>query len=330
MKKLIVLLGPNAVGKSSVCKALLSRCSASAWVDADWCRQINPYPFTNTTKKTVTDNLYMLIRNYLVCDDIQWVFFPYSLHGEQEGIFRELCERLDRENLDLQVHTIVLKCSMEEIIRRGKADSRERDRIERGIMESFSLYEELELPAIETTELSIEETAEEVLKLVGQEPVPLPKKKRDLRPLLGLLVIPVILFGVLLGRCSIPAPERETTTSTIHSTPTETTIPATQATVPTEESTEPTQESTLATQPPTQEPTQPQTEESTLPQEPTEESTEATSPVMDYVVNKSSLKFHYPDCESVGKMKESNKEFFTGTREELLERGCDPCGNCNP
>ena len=51
---------------------------------------------------------------------------------------------------------------------------------------------------------------------------------------------------------------------------------------------------------------------------------------MDYVVNKSSLKFHYPDCESVDKMKESNKEFFTGTREELIERGCDPCGNCNP
>lgn len=324
MKKLIVLLGANAVGKSSVCKALLERCPNSAYVDGDWCRQINPFPFTNATKKTVTDNLFDLISNYLDCDDIQWVFFPYGLHGEREGIFREICARLDHAKLEVQIHTIVLKCSMEEIIRRGKADGRDPQRIERGILHTYTLYEDTDLPCLDTTDLTIEETADAVLKRLDAEPVPLPRRKLDLHRLGPLFLIPVILLGFLLGRCSAPDPVIERSLPTVESTlPPETTHPAT---IPT------TQPTTVPTAPPaTVASTEPDTESTTEPTEaPTEETTEQTSPVMDYVINKNSLKFHYPDCESVGKMKESNKEFFTGTREELLERGCDPCGNCNP
>lgn len=49
-----------------------------------------------------------------------------------------------------------------------------------------------------------------------------------------------------------------------------------------------------------------------------------------YILNTNSRKFHYPSCKSVGKMKESNKEEFTGSREELIARGYEPCGNCKP
>ena len=50
----------------------------------------------------------------------------------------------------------------------------------------------------------------------------------------------------------------------------------------------------------------------------------------DYVVNTNTGKFHYPSCSSVKKMKESNKMFYTGTRDELISRGYSPCGNCHP
>lgn len=50
----------------------------------------------------------------------------------------------------------------------------------------------------------------------------------------------------------------------------------------------------------------------------------------DYIVNTNTGKFHYPSCSSVKKMKESNKIFFTGTRDELISQGYDPCGNCHP
>ncbi len=50
----------------------------------------------------------------------------------------------------------------------------------------------------------------------------------------------------------------------------------------------------------------------------------------DYVVNTNTGKFHYPSCSSVKKMKESNKLFYTGTRDELISKGYSPCGNCHP
>ena len=50
----------------------------------------------------------------------------------------------------------------------------------------------------------------------------------------------------------------------------------------------------------------------------------------DYVVNTNTGKFHYPSCSSVKKMKESNKMFYTGTRDDLISKGYSPCGNCHP
>lgn len=50
----------------------------------------------------------------------------------------------------------------------------------------------------------------------------------------------------------------------------------------------------------------------------------------DYVANKNTLKFHYPSCSSVVKMKESNRWDFHGTREELIAKGYVPCKRCSP
>lgn len=50
----------------------------------------------------------------------------------------------------------------------------------------------------------------------------------------------------------------------------------------------------------------------------------------DYILNKNTKKFHYPDCRSVKQMKEKNKKYYTGTRDECISMGYDPCGNCTP
>ena len=49
-----------------------------------------------------------------------------------------------------------------------------------------------------------------------------------------------------------------------------------------------------------------------------------------YILNNNSLKFHYPDCKSVPKIKDKNKEEILTTREELIKRGYEPCKICNP
>ena len=49
-----------------------------------------------------------------------------------------------------------------------------------------------------------------------------------------------------------------------------------------------------------------------------------------YILNTNTMKFHRPDCSSVSQMSESNKGEFTGTRDELIAQGYEPCKNCNP
>lgn len=50
----------------------------------------------------------------------------------------------------------------------------------------------------------------------------------------------------------------------------------------------------------------------------------------DYILNTNSGKFHYPSCQSVYDMNESNKQYYHGGREELEGQGYSPCGRCKP
>ncbi len=49
-----------------------------------------------------------------------------------------------------------------------------------------------------------------------------------------------------------------------------------------------------------------------------------------YIVNMNTGKFHYPSCDSVKDMKEKNKMYYEGTRDELIQQGYVPCKRCNP
>lgn len=50
----------------------------------------------------------------------------------------------------------------------------------------------------------------------------------------------------------------------------------------------------------------------------------------DYVLNTNTRKFHYPSCNSVDEMKQKNKAYHTGTREEVIAMGYKSCGRCHP
>lgn len=50
----------------------------------------------------------------------------------------------------------------------------------------------------------------------------------------------------------------------------------------------------------------------------------------DYILNTNTRKFHKHGCYSVDQMKESNKQAYTGLREDVIARGYSPCGRCRP
>ena len=62
-----------------------------------------------------------------------------------------------------------------------------------------------------------------------------------------------------------------------------------------------------------------------------------TEPVADeatdgntYILNTNSQKFHAEDCAQAQSIKESNREIFTGDRENLINQGYSPSGCCKP
>lgn len=57
---------------------------------------------------------------------------------------------------------------------------------------------------------------------------------------------------------------------------------------------------------------------------------ETASAGTDYILNTRSKIFHYPSCRSVKQMAEENKQYYTGSREDVIAMEYKPCGNCNP
>lgn len=49
-----------------------------------------------------------------------------------------------------------------------------------------------------------------------------------------------------------------------------------------------------------------------------------------YIVNMNTKKFHYPRCHSVDKMNDENKGYSNATKDQLVNAGYSPCGNCRP
>ena len=128
---LITIVGANGAGKTTTSKSLLLMCLHSAYVDADWCRAINPFQFTKATKKTITNNIICLIRNYLLCDDIETVIFHYGFYGERKALYDEVMNCLRNEGIIFDEYIVALKCEYDENKRRSIKDNRDPERVER-------------------------------------------------------------------------------------------------------------------------------------------------------------------------------------------------------
>lgn len=166
MKKLILILGANGIGKSTVSAELLRRLPNSAYIDSDWCRMMNPAQFTDETIAVNRKNILDLMINYFSCSTVQNVIFPYGLHGHRKQLLDDLLCVL-RRKFEFQLFIVVLVCDEAENIQRMKADGRDEERIMRGVKNTRAIYDKLDYPKIKVTNLTVSETAEEILKSIG-------------------------------------------------------------------------------------------------------------------------------------------------------------------
>ena len=167
MKKLITILGPNGIGKSTTAKMFVELYTNTAYVDAEWCRYMNPFAFTQENKQVVIENIFCLLHNYFSCSNVDTVIFPYGWHGERKLIHERVIEKLIKNGIDFQEHIVVLKCSKEENIKREKNDGRDEDRIKRSIENTFDFYNGLDYPCIDTTNMTPSEVAKAIKTLIS-------------------------------------------------------------------------------------------------------------------------------------------------------------------
>lgn len=63
---------------------------------------------------------------------------------------------------------------------------------------------------------------------------------------------------------------------------------------------------------------------------PKEETSQDVPVTTTYVLNTNTKKFHKPNCSSVSDIKQTNREYSTAGRQDLIVQGYSPCGKCNP
>jgi len=166
MKQLIVIIGPNGVGKTTTAKKIVEQYENVAYVDSDWCRVMNPFAFSESTKETIMENIYCLLRNYLSCSDVNKVIFTYAWHGERKEIYERVIEKLKNDHIEFKQTIIILKCSRDENIERAIKDGRDEIRIKRGMEMTFSFYDNFDYPCIDTTNMTPLTVAQQIVNLI--------------------------------------------------------------------------------------------------------------------------------------------------------------------
>ncbi len=167
-KTLYLIGGPMGVGKTAVCQRLKARLEGSVFLDGDWCWDMHPFRVTEETRALVLDNITCLLDRFLRCTAFDHVIFCWVMHRQE--IVDDILSRLDTRNVRV-VH-LSLTCSPEALAKRLGQDVRKGLREAEVIPHSLAylpLYEAVGGLHLDTTELTIDEAAGEILRMARQE-----------------------------------------------------------------------------------------------------------------------------------------------------------------
>lgn len=153
MRTLYLIGGPMGVGKTTVCQMLKRRLPRAAFLDGDWCWDMDPFVVTEETKAMVLGNIRHTLSSFLRCSAFENVIFCWVLH--RQDIRDTVLEGLDTGgwrvvHVSLVCAPETLRRRLEEDIRRGL---RSPDVIGRAL-DYLPLYDALEVPRLDTTGLT--------------------------------------------------------------------------------------------------------------------------------------------------------------------------------
>lgn len=166
MKTLFFINGSMGVGKTAVCSKLLRRLESSAYLDGDWCWNINPFRVTDETKAMVMDNITAVLSRFLACPELDYIIFSWVMHQPETA--QTILGRLDLSETNVRKYTLLctestLRNRIEQDIHDGL---RSGDVLERSL-NYLPLYDRQNTVKIMTDDLSLDEIADQILHKEG-------------------------------------------------------------------------------------------------------------------------------------------------------------------
>ncbi len=118
MKNLIFLSGPMGVGKTAAGQALKRLLPDCAFLDGDWCWDMDPFVVTEETRRMVVSNAAYLLQSFLSCSVYQNVVFCWVMH--EERIADDILSRL-RAPMRLFEYSLICSPEARNVLERSLA-----------------------------------------------------------------------------------------------------------------------------------------------------------------------------------------------------------------
>ncbi len=166
MKRLVIVNGTMGAGKTTVCRELKKLAAPCAFLDGDWCWDMEPLMVTEETKALVQDNILHTLGGFLACPAFETVIFCWVLHRQE--MIDSLLARLDLRGVQTQVFTLmvtpeILRAHIEKDIAAGL---RTPDVLSRSL-ERLAMYETLDTEKLFAGGRTPAELAGEIMDRLG-------------------------------------------------------------------------------------------------------------------------------------------------------------------
>lgn len=164
MKKVIFLNGPMGVGKTAVGRLLQGALPQTAFIDGDWCLDIEPFVGNSETRAIAVNNILHLLGNYKACSCCRNVVVAWLMDRPE---VREALDAGTRERV-LEPWWFTLGCSAQALRLRWEADRACPWRTEEWLTVSLcSLEGFADLPGqVDTTDKTAQQVRDEILRTI--------------------------------------------------------------------------------------------------------------------------------------------------------------------